>query len=268
MAPPYKIPVNKNINDGKIYIFPQQGLVNRLRTIFAYYTYATSMNKLLYIYQPVHDIHTANFNGNMVEYITPPKDMMFGELKREFDYIGCNPPADIFATAHWNEYNVYEALTLQPHLQSKINKLQSLYKDYIAIHVRRTDFVENDKGYAITSNKDFYAFCDQYHDKNIYIATDCNKTYDIFYKKYQGRILNQSNFLDIKRKARSFTRLTTVEQAIIDLYMCMQATEFKGTMWSSFSEFITYNRGVSGKTVDIMTTAEYKFKNKNTSFKK
>ena len=51
---------------------------------------------------------------------------------------------------------------------------------------------------------------------------------------YHNQVTNQLNHF----------RQTTLEDSIIDLYMCVYAAKFKGSGWSSYSEMIDVLRSV------------------------
>ena len=69
---------------------------------------------------------------------------------------------------------------------------------------------------------------------NIYIATDDEKTYYKFKEKYSNRI--KFNFPE-KNNKRSL-RQTSLEDAIIDMYVCSFSKYYMGTKRSSFSRVI------------------------------
>ena len=64
-------------------------------------------------------------------------------------------------------------------------------------------------------------------------------TFNIFKSKYSDRVKLQSNTYN-----KTNLRQTTLEDAIIDLFMCIFAKDFKGSYWSSFSSQISNIRRV------------------------
>ena len=62
------------------------------------------------------------------------------------------------------------------------------------------------------------------------------QTYDEFRNKYNRRVkLPYNENVDDLRQ-------TSLEDSILDLYMCMHSYKFKGSGWSSFSELIELKR--------------------------
>jgi hypothetical protein len=130
----------------------------------------------------------------------------------------------------------YTKLKLRPYMEKIIKKRISILKNnYISIHVRRTDHLENDKEKRTTENE-FRDFIDKYKNtKNLYIATDNQETFNNFYSRYSELI--KFNFM--QRDRELFTqRSTPLKDAIIDLYMCIYSDNFKGSYYSSFSDLI------------------------------
>lgn len=129
----------------------------------------------------------------------------------------------------------YSKLKLKPYLKNIIlNKIKILNKNYISVHIRRTDHIQNaKKNNCYTKDQLFFNFLDKIYDKDIYIATDNKITYDIFKKKYEKRIK-----FDYHKVNKYSLRKTSLCDAIIDIYMCVYSDNFMGSGYSSFSEFI------------------------------
>ncbi len=116
------------------------------------------------------------------------------------------------------------------------DKKRILGDNYISVHVRRTDHVELAKKHEqYTSDETFYDFIDKFDSNmNIYIATDDEKTYYKFKEKYSNRI--KFNFPEKNNKHS--LRQTSLEDAIIDMYVCSFSKYYMGTKRSSFSRVI------------------------------
>jgi hypothetical protein len=70
----------------------------------------------------------------------------------------------------------------------------------------------------------------------IYIATDNKDTQDIFINKYNDRLI-------IKKIIPSKNlRQTSVQDAVVDIYICAGAKYFMGSIGSSFTDLINYIR--------------------------
>lgn len=131
-----------------------------------------------------------------------------------------------------------------PQLNGKMGlKIQELQKDknnYVAIHVRMTDFVTeiikttHDK---ISYDK-FYKFIDDSNCENIYLATDNKDTQQEFVKRYGSRVFYCEELSDEKTKLGGNMRFTSSDAVYLDLFMCRDAAKFMGTYKSTFSDFI------------------------------
>ena len=85
-----------------------------------------------------------------------------------------------------------------------------------------------------TDDEEFINFLDKSdNNKNIYIATDNKITYNKFKKKYQNRIK-----IDYHKTNNNSLRKTSLQDAIIDIYICVYSDDFMGSGWSSFSRVI------------------------------
>jgi len=202
------------------------GLCNRLRAIFTHYMFAKDNNKLLIvIWQP----DTPVCPGFFLDYFKPIKGIRFiknNEQNLTIDYEGTAPHA-LYKTKNYR----YKDLELLPYLYNKVKKnAHSLGKDYIAVHIRRTDFKNVDWK---ESDKTFIAFLNKHEKKNIYIATDNRDTQDYFMNLYPNRIKCMILITPSNSK-----RQTTLESAIIDMFTCIYAYKFMGTPGSSFSSTI------------------------------
>ena len=208
-------------------IQPKGGFCNYLRVVFSYYMKTCESNEELVV---IWDI-TSKCNGFFLDYFMPIKNITF--ITKNIDNLYVNYKGN---DPYNNDYKIdYSMLELIPELKNIIiNKIKTLDNNYHAIHVRRTDHINDaKKNNQFTTNEMFFEFIDNIEDKkNIYIATDNEYTYNVFKKKYKDYIkFNYHNEIDGVRK-------TSLKYAIIDIYMCIYAKTFKGSGWSSFSMLI------------------------------
>ena len=219
----------KNKLKNYICIQPTGGLCNYLRVIFSYYRKAKKENKKLIVIWNITDL----CNGYFLDYFQPINDILFdsNNINYSIDYTGFSIHADFHPD--------YTSLKLLPYMSNIIEeKKNTLKSDYISVHIRRTDHINLAKQYKeYTSNTDFYEFINLFQDKSLYIATDNINTYKNFRKKYAKRIL--FNYHDTINN--SF-RQTSLKNAIVDLYMCVNANKFMGSGFSSFSDLINILR--------------------------
>lgn len=224
-----------------LYIKPTGGLCNRLRVIFSWYQYAIETNQNLVCYW----IRDSACNGNFCDYYENIDRITFiynsndNQLYTKLDYEGYS----------WHpKYKVssYDDLKLKPHLIDRINELKNNNNNkYIAVHIRRTDHIElAQRNKRYTTDDEFYKFIDS-HDKSyaIYLATDNAKTQEELKTKYGERIFFNKQIVPTNN-----LRQTELEDAIIDQYMCIDADDFMGSGWSSYSDFIKVNRNQKSKT--------------------
>jgi hypothetical protein len=209
-----------------ITIQPLGGLCNYLRVIFSYYAYAKSINsELTVIWLVTHEC-----NGKFSDYFESiPNTNIVYEVppKVQLDYKGAYP--------HNDNYN-YDDLKLLPHMKSIIKlRVEALENNYIAVHIRRTDHVELAKREnCYTDDDTFITFLDKFKsNKNIYIATDNESTYETFQQKYPALVKFKYH-----NTVSDSLRHTSLQDAIIDLFMCALSSDFRGSGWSSFSFII------------------------------
>tara|TARA_B100000963_G_C22446775_1_gene589187 strand:+ start:200 stop:886 length:687 start_codon:yes stop_codon:yes gene_type:complete len=222
-----------------IYIIPTGGLCNCLRVVFSYNEYAKSINEELTVIWKV----TKVCNGFFLDYFEEVPNITFLKSKPDnikITYTGCG-----VCKKNGIKDTNYSDLILLPRIKEKINKnIKVLGNNYIAVHIRRTDHTRHFKNRRrLTKDASFIDFIDNTKDCNLYIATDNADSFNIFKSKYSDRVKIESNTYD-KNKYRQ----TTLEDAIIDFYMCIFAKDFKGSYWSSFSTQIIIIRRSYGKT--------------------
>ena len=210
-----------------ITIQPTGGLCNYLRVIFSYYEYTRKNNLELNIIW----IETNKCPGYFLDYFEPIPHVSFKKYidkNVKIDYKGCYVME--------NFKPKYDKLKLKSHIEKIVfDKLDILNKNYISVHIRRTDHIElaKEKNFY-TNDEEFIDFLDKSdNNKNIYIATDNEITYNKFKKKYQNRIK-----FDYHKTVEDALRQTSLQDAIIDIYMCVYSDDFKGSGWSSFSGLI------------------------------
>lgn len=214
--------------DKGIVIIPEYGFCNRLRVIVSYLSLARKKKKKLYV---VWDKNKKNCPGHFCDYFEDIPGVIFitqSDITKntKIRYKGCMPLR--------NSRKAYDAIKLKPYMLNILQEKHDIIgRDYIAVHVRRTDILryakENNK--YIETDEEFVKYIKSFANKNnIYVATDNQDTYDKFKNKFPDRI--KLPFHDIVEKSY---RHTSLRDSIIDIYMCVFAKYFKGTGVSSFS---------------------------------
>jgi len=220
-----------------IVVKPIFGMCNRLRFLFSYRKLAKKNNKqLIVIWEKTDDCP-----GFFLDYFEPLDGVIFKKKdkgKFEIDYVGF--------TIHNSYPPNYKKLKLLPFMQDIIQKkIRLLNKNYIACHIRRTDHIELAKQSSYyTNDNDFLHFIQKElqepnTEQNVYIATDTKETYDKF---------NDFNKIKIPyHEVINGLRQTSLQDSIIDLYMCVYANKFMGSHYSSFSYLIEDLRQIMHK---------------------
>jgi len=208
-----------------ITIQPTEGLCNYLRVIFSNYEYTRKNNLELNVIW----IKTNACPGYFLDYFEPIPHVSFTKDINKYvkiDYKGYS--------RRKNFKPKYDKLKLKPYLKKIIfDKLDILNKNYISVHIRRTDHIRlAKKNKRYTDDEEFINFIDKSY-KDIYIATDNKITYYKFKKKYPNRIK-----FDYHKTTNNSLRKTSLQDSIIDIYMCVYSDDFMGSGWSSFSGLI------------------------------
>jgi hypothetical protein len=218
-----------------IAIYPEGGLCNKLRVTLSYYQFAKSKNKQLIV---IWDI-TSACNGFFLDYFEPIENITFIKNYSNNYKIFYN------GFSIHQDYPLYiiPELKLLPFMIDEIKKkLLILENNYIAVHVRRTDHINDAKNNNLfTTDEEFYNFIETNMNENnkfnLYVATDNKNTYNIFKNKYKNKLK-----IDYHNELFNSLRHTSLKDSIIDLYMCAYSNNFKGSGWSSFTETIVMIR--------------------------
>ena len=122
---------------------------------------------------------------------------------------------------------------------------------FIAVHIRRTDMAisadtQLNVEYArLTTDAAFDDFLESYPEHQIYVATDCGATLNRFAEKYAARLVGAT----AERRAAYNPwrhRQTSLQDAVMDLFLCARSTLFMGSYGSSFSDTIAQLRASRG----------------------
>lgn len=225
------------VNEPYTTVVTNGGLNNRLRVVLSYLYKANQENKKLKIIW-IKDAACYEDFENLFQnidnvYVCNNENEFINKNKHDFvDYDTWNIENDEYVK---NKYN--KLLKPIPKLQSIIDDYKNqLNNSYISCHIRRTDLV--DKPYSNQKpDEEYMNFIDQYDASlKIYIATDNRETQDTFKNKYGDRMI-------LKEIVPSHNhRQTSVQDAVVDIFICKDAAYFMGTHGSSFSDTINQLR--------------------------
>jgi hypothetical protein len=207
------------------------GLCDRLRVIFSYLHFANSTNQKLEVCWIVNDA----CNGHFLDIFEPVPNVTFTEDTSEVDYRGSNwhtqfDPERIF---------LYNQLKIKNNVLVIIkNNLKILGKNYIAVHIRRTDQVIFHDYSDMTSYEDFSKFIEEnYNIEKVFLATDNAESQNWFLEKYREKIVVTSKIIPSTN-----LRQTSLEIAAADLFTCVYSKKFMGTDCSGYTNFINWYR--------------------------
>ena len=223
--------INMIITDEFVIVKTQAGLCNRLYVLLSYLKLAQSLNKKLKIHwQP-----DKFCNGFFLDYFKPIPDVVFERTNPTNNIFGdglfsTHPDyADLYAL-DWNKLIVNDILTQQ--IEKRIEQLGA---NYIAVHISRTDAIRDAirKGLYTDDNQyiDFIKKNSKNH--NLYIATDNTQTVIKFNQIFKSIVKCKSPNMNVNQ-----VRQTSLDDAIIDIFVCAKANKFMGTKCSSFSQVI------------------------------
>jgi len=214
------------VNEPYITVYAQSGLSNKLRVMLSYLYRANREGKKLKVIWTIDDECPEVYN----KLFEPIQNLEVISIKTAYDYYTWDQD-----NHEYIDNNYYKLLKPLPNIQNTINLYKNqLSNNYIACHIRRTDALSHHV-HKIKSDKEYMTFIDNLDPTmKIYIATDNKNTQDIFYNKYNDRIIMK------KIIPSDNLRQTSVQDAVVDIYICAGAKYFMGSIGSSFTDIINY----------------------------
>ena len=220
------------------------GLGNRIRVLLSY-QYARNLRQPLHFFWIADSHCTSSFRELFVD---PPADLLV------FDAIPpnvtVNATTGMILTYSIVAFGPLALKTLHPRkeLQTRIDCiLKLLNQGFTAVHIRRTDFVSN---YSLDSEFATWALSGRgsKYAEPIYAAADNPKSLETFsnsvWMQEPQRLIVTcgAQFL----RGEHIKRLTSTDDAIVDLWVASHARRFCGTYFSSYSDFIESLRVARG----------------------
>lgn len=223
-----------------MYLIPIGGLCNRLRTIVSHLEWCQQNGgELLHVYWVPHVACAARFSD-----LFEVKDLEASGIVLHEGLLPRPDQRPVIQTCSVRA-GVEEAVWAQraatilrplPAIQARIDAhLRSLGPTFTALHLRRTDHNTNyDQDilyaeFAIAAGHD-----------SVYAAADNPRSLATLKRKLGDRLHYNGRF------GMSGMRLTDITDAVVDLWVCAESTRFRGTFYSSFSDWIEMMRSLRG----------------------
>jgi hypothetical protein len=222
--------ISKKMNNNTLVIEPLGGLGNMLRVVFSYVKAAQRDKKKLIVIWKKSDA----CRGSFLDFFQPIDNVTFlanNPDKLIVDYNDCTGHPDFSPYKSF----IYSELKLNQNICNLINeKLAILGDNFIAIQVRRTDHIEIAKASnKFTPDEDFCKFIESNPDGNLFITSDNQESYDYFRNNYPDRVK-----IDYPTNDPTKLRHTSLEDSIVDMFVCAKARVIKTSGFSSFGDLI------------------------------
>ncbi len=215
--------------DGYLCVMPTLGLANLLRVTFSYRALARRHGvRFAVLWQP-QEACPAHFHG-LFQRIPDVTILRENVLRLRVHYRGYEK--------HGRFPPDYADLKPLPHVQERIHQLLARMNGrFIAVHMRRTDHVALAQRHdQYTPDSDFHAFIDANlrEDEFLYLATDNAETQRTMIGRYGDRVVVHGAIQEKPGELRH----TSVEDAVVDVFVCARARRFQPSGYSSFSDLI------------------------------
>ena len=242
------------------------GLCNRLISMWWWRDWCVKHNRGLSVLWKIapscpgalNDIFTEQCMSDVHRYQTDywiPNvcDVSWAPATSEYPHAAWPVPSDGWPTHD----NMRDIVCLQPQIKQLLQVLiEQTNKQFVAVHVRRTDHVksavEHDRH---VTDQQYIDWLNQHvNDQTTrYVATDNQETFDIFHDRFHMNMI-QHRFECLESiDSSASARHTSLEQSIVDMMMCVLADQFMGNSWSTFTYFIQQMRHDRDHWIDHVT---------------
>ena len=232
------------------------GLCNRLRSLCSYLVLRDFLDIPLFICWDTEEACNCYFSElfePICETISPQSMLQFFSSKNASQILYVYVGVDAYKT--YLEDNIYigtfrtQYLEYIRKIKAKSHFLQEIEEfkqqhwtdtDHIVgLHIRRTDLYPHMKSRNLqskfSSDENFISAIEKEIDNGcskFFLATDNEITQNIIHNNFPGKIISYCHTFNNKNK-----RHTSVENALIDLYLLSNCQKIIGSYYSSFSEY-------------------------------
>ena len=233
----WNYPNIKNIDE--INILCCSGMSNRIRTILGFLAVCNFYKKKLNVLW----IKDNTCNGDFLNYFEPIINVNFVNDLKEIHYKGQSTIKNIISAYNikCNISKLYSNIKLNKSIETKVQYYikKNNIKEKIGLHIRRTDYTGNFIGKLINGSNDddeFFNYINIHSQDKFFLAADNEVTQNIYKNKYG--IYKIVYYKKIKKNNN--LRKTSLEDAVIDIFILSYCKKIKGTYNSSFTEFAKY----------------------------
>ncbi len=234
------------------------GLCNRLRALCSYLYLSQLLDiplSMCWYPEEACDCYFEELFENVCEMISPQSilPMFIREDSANILYVSVWGWDDIYKTyfqdyvdygTYWNSYvSFVQKMPIKQHILQRVETFVEKYwhKDIVGLHLRRTDLLKHLKSRGLDSK---YSSDEKFLDaidrtiiggcEHFFLATDNEPTKALIHHRFPGKIISYCQDFDDSTK-----RHTSVEDALIDLYLLSKCTRVIGSYQSSFSHYAT-----------------------------
>jgi len=223
------------------------GLCNKLRALFSGLHYANKNNLNFNVYWSVHPTECP---CHFLDVFKPVDGVNFTEhvddsfLKKANKWIG-EKGYQLNHKYNPHEIDYFPNLIPVDSIQKEINEIINKENDFVAVHLRNgRRYVNMAKTFkCYNPPEDFIKRIPV--DKKIFLATDSKEIQDLFVDKYGSRLFFNKKIES--KSTRTPNSVESIRDSVIDLFVCINSSEFIGSNMSSFSEVIINKRKFNGK---------------------
>lgn len=246
------------------FIVAEAGLCNKLRSLLSYREVAMQCGRHLIVLwrrgpfcdarfdQLFELLGGVTFIGDMSELEQPHREALAAAGGEAAARVYDSHPTIKYTDG---EAHMYASLAPLPAIRAAVSCwVSACGGPFVAVHMRRTDHLQmfGDR----TPDAAFFAFLDRHAHLPIFLATDNAETQVDVLRRYgpRVRVLAPIDPLPCSGEedppdTSGPERHTTVERAVTDLFICVEAHAFMGSYLSSFSDAIALLRRARGRDV-------------------